>query len=375
MFEQLQSHMDNLNKNTIPFCEMTVYRDHEELFYHRTGKAGFEEKEAGRDLYLMFSTTKPLTCTAAMMLVEQGKMALKDPVCKYLPEFSEMTVSNEKGTCRAFNRITLENLFSMTSGITYDVCSEQIKRAREESHDEASTRDMVRAIAKMPILFEPGSNFNYGLNHDVLAAVIEVVSGMSFGEYMKKYIFDPLGMENTSFHLTEEKKARMHRYYVLDPDAQEAVETEPVNIFELSKNFESGGAGLISTLKDYARFTDTIACGTTKDGYRILKKESVDLMREGHVFPASRPGFVNKGFSYGLGVLTVVDPAQVGAKGTKAPKGTYGWDGAAGAFLLIDPDDHISVVYCQHVSGGTGMVFHNVIRHMVFGELLGGKDK
>jgi len=222
-FTNLKNYLDVLvNEAKTPGVDCIVYKDHKELFRYFTGMSDIENgKEInGNELYLIFSMTKMITVTAALQLYEKGKYIMTDPVYKYLPEFENMKISvdeiyrdsgasvttgdnsSEESTGEvsyAKNKITIRDLFTMGAGLDYTLNADYILKARENG--AKTTRDYVKAIAETVLHFEPGTHYRYSLCHDVLGALIEVWSGEKFGDYVKKNIFDPLGMKNTFFGL------------------------------------------------------------------------------------------------------------------------------------------------------------------------------
>ena len=198
---------------------------------------------------------------------------------------------------------------------------------------------MVKAYANEPLGFEPGTRYCYSLSHDVLAAVVELVSDMSFGEYLKENVFDICEMENTGFAINDEIRSRMCSQYEFVEHTASAKLIEKENPFILTPAYQSGGAGLISSVDDYCKFATELA-----NGNRLLKSETINLMRRNHLEPRPWEDFqtVSKGYSYGLGV-------RVDAVGRFAAKGEFGWAGAAGTYALIDPDNHIAIFYATHI--------------------------
>ncbi len=375
-FTRLENYLKNVDKNMVPSLRCIVKKGNDTVFEYFDARQDVYESEKEKELYYLFSATKVITCSAVMRLHEEGKLSIDDPVYKYLPEFKELYIGGswqrthmciDQTMPKAKNTLLIKHLMSMTGGYTYDLGHPEIQKVKEETNNNATTREIVRAIGKMPILFEPGENFNYSLCHDILAAIVEVVTGISFFEYLDKIIFTPLGMKDTFFLPTEEQLKRMHNQYMVRPGFFIAMEQAPVCIYATTNKHESGGAGLVSTISDYAKFASCLATGTSKDGYRLLKKETVDLMRTPQLcekaqatYEAGRPGY-----SYGLGVRTHVDPSKSGGL---APVGEFGWDGAAGAFTVIDPDNKISIVYTQHVlaCGYCYSHIHQTVRNLVY---------
>ena len=368
-FTELTNYLSNIDFNLIPDCEIAVFKDHECIYKNSFSKPDHNPEEANKDTYFLFSATKVITCTAALRLVEEGKLGLDEPVSKYLPEFTELYVRAGDSKIPTKNALTIRHLFSMQGGFTYNFGYESIQKVIKDSNNTASTREIVAAIAKMPLEFEPGDDFHYSLCHDILAAVVEVVSGKKFSEYLTEIIFAPLGMKDTTFVATDDMLSRMKQQYFIDPVTFTAVPRNPSCAYCLSENYESGGAGLISTLNDYIKFVDALACGESKDGYRLLKPETVELMKSNQLnvkgLCTYRANTHNKGYGYGMGVRTMMDQKIENAL---SPIGEFGWDGAAGAYCLIDTDNHLSIFYAQHVLGCTYAYsnVHKVIRNLVY---------
>lgn len=348
--KELDNYLDTL---PVPSADLTVWLDHKEIYRHTSGHFDKEKTTpiTGEEHYFLYSASKITTCTAALMLYERGLIGIDDPVSKYLPEYADLTVE-ENGSIRpAKTTLTIRHLFTMTGGLDYVLERDEIKEAIAIGGGDASTREIVRAIAKKPLLFDPGTHFNYSLCHDVLAAVIEVASGMSFGEFLRKNIWEPLGMKETTV------KRPSSELLTKIPDQYTAVDGTIKNMdksccYQLSDSYESGGAGIISTPNDYILFIDALASGgVSKNGVHILKKESIDLMRTPQLSETALEDFKencsNKpGYSYAFGVRTHIDKE---ASRLKSPIGEFGWDGAAGAYVLIDVEKKLSILYFQHV--------------------------
>lgn len=369
-FTALTEYLSQIDYNLIPDCEIIVYKDNECIYKNSFSKNGYDPSEAKKDMYFLFSATKVITCTAGMRLIQDDKLSLDDAVSKYLPEFAELYVLKGGKRVPAKNTLTVRHLFSMQGGFTYDLNNPSIKKVKDISNNKASTRQIVNALAEMDLIFEPGEDFRYSLCHDILAAVIEVAAGKKFSEYLHEVIFDPLGMNDVTFVPTEEVMARMKRQYRVDPTDFTAKSVETASCaFRLSENYESGGAGLIANAADYIKFVDALATGRSKDGYQILKPETVELMKTNQLGEKSlasfRAGTHNKGYGYAMGVRTLMDK---GIESSLSPVGEFGWDGAAGAYCLIDTDNHISVFYGQHVLGCSYAysTVHKSIRNLVY---------
>lgn len=372
-FSKLKNCMDKLvHEYNTPGVDCIVYQEHKMLFRYFTGMRDIENNKQmdGNELYLIFSMTKMLTCTAALQLFEKGKYLMSDPLSKYLPEFEKMKISSDEINMEdaikittggdfgeavktersgyAKNPITIKDLFTMGAGLDYALNDEAITNAINEG--KTSTREIVGAMSEKSLGFEPGTRFRYSLCHDVLGALIEIWSGEKFGEYMRKNIFEPLGMKNTFFGVTknEDKLSKMAARYIFDENRQpKRLPLECVYI--ITEDYESGGAGLTSCTEDYATFLDAIACGGMgKNGKRILSSTTVKLMGTNHLKGKQCDDFyqLRPGYGYGLGVRTHLDKA---VSGSLSPIGEFGWDGAAGAFSMVDPKNKISLTYFQHI--------------------------
>lgn len=374
--QKITEYLDSLAEKGIPSVDMIVMKDHEVVYRHMNGFTDEAKTLPVRadQRYLMFSMTKVQTMTALMQLVEQGKISLEDEVRRFLPAYNDIQITAPDGSVAPMETVLkVKHLVSMQSGLDYDLERAGIKRVLKEKGDKATTREIVDSFVETPFLFEPGTHFNYSLSHDVVAAIIEVVSGMSFGEYLKKNIWEPLGMNNTFFASpSNDDVERLADQYIVNPEGK-IVRMEKTCNYQLSASYESGGAGLISCTEDYARLGDTIACGgVTKDGVRILKPETIDIIKTNLLGPDSRKDIVEKmgrrGYGYGVGMQIFMEPAAVNSP---APSGIFGWDGAAGSCIQMNKETKTSFVYTMHIRnfGYCYDVIHPHLRDLVFGTL------
>ena len=371
-FSKLINCMEDLvQKYNTPGVDCMVYKNHKVIFRYFTGMSDIEnnKKMSGDELYLIFSMSKMLTCTAALQLFEKGKYLMSDPLSKYLPEFEKMKISTDEiymedaskittgasfgqivkndWTGYAKNQITIKDLFTMSAGLDYVLNDDAITDAINEG--KTSTRELVGAMSKKNLGFEPGTRFRYSLCHDVLGALIEVLSGDRLGEYMRKNIFEPLNMKNTFFGVAkdEDKLSKMAARYTFNEN-RKPVRLPLECVFNLTEDYESGGAGLTSCTEDYAIFLDTLACGgVSKNDKKILSSKTVKLMGTNPLKGKQCDDFycLRPGYGYGLGVRTHIDKE---VSGSISPIGEFGWDGAAGAFSMVDPQNRISLTYFQH---------------------------
>ncbi|MBE5040577.1 serine hydrolase domain-containing protein [Ructibacterium gallinarum] len=338
MWNALTNYLDQFLDLGIPGFDCIVYCRGRETYRHFNG---FRDAEHllpvdGTESYYIYSASKPITCTAALQLYEKGEFRLDDPLYLYLPEFKDMYIKENGVIRKAKKQITIENLFCMTSGLSYNVYSPSLKRARIETNGACPTRETMKYLAEESLEFEPGEKWLYGLSHDVLAAVVEVVSGKRFSTYLAEHIFEPLGMTNTSF--SQPRNDKMMLQYDMSSGALLPVDNGILK-FKIGSEYESGGAGCVSTVEDYIKFCEALRI----DDY-MLKRETVELMSRNHLNAQCLSTYnweTIKHYGYGLGVRCPLSDGK---------RTDFGWGGMAGAFLGIDRKNKFSVFYAQQVA-------------------------
>ncbi len=349
----------------VPGSDTVIYKDHEEIFRHTCGFDSLTNRTPLKKdaIYNIYSCTKIATCVAAMQLVERGEIMPSDPVHIYLPEYKNVLVrkSYSDGSTALVHPespILIKHLFNMTSGLDYDLNRPAVARLIAESRGECNTLDVVKALAKDPIAFEPGEHFCYGLSHDVLGGIVELVSGMKLGDYMKKNIFDPLGMKDTTFNIDNLNYSRIASQYNYDNIGRCAVEIpRDSNEYRFGRNYQSGGAGLLSTVDDYILLADALANdGVGKSGKRILSSAAVRLLSTPTLSPTATKDYScmgHHGFDYCYGVRRMVD---IEAGDSLAPEGLFGWDGKRMCMCFSDPKNKIAFFHAEHIDG-----FHSIL--------------
>ncbi len=359
-FAPLKDFLDNcLPMLSIPGSDTIIYKGHEEVFRYQSGYDNIELKTPVRPdaLYHMYSITKVSLGVAAAQLIERGEIMITDPVSAYFPEYKNLTVkvNNPDGSesIRPANTtLLIKHLLSMTGGFDYNLNRPSIRRVKERTDGRCPTLDIVRAMAEEPLLFDPGADYQYSLCLDIMGGVIELVSGMKLSEYMKRNIFDPLGMQNTSFGLTDSKLAKLAtQYSYVAGEAKEIPKTE--NPFVFGSEYDSGGAGLISCVDDQILLADALThLGVGKNGNRILSSYGVNLMRSNILDDIQYKTFNNiphaVGYGYGYGVRTNMHPEMAG---NLMPIGEFGWDGAKLSYLSACPESGISFFHAEHMGG------------------------
>jgi CubicO group peptidase (beta-lactamase class C family) len=308
-------------------------------------------------IFRIYSMSKPITSVAVMMLVDDGKIALSDPLSKYIPSFADVKVSIEKkddsgkpvlATEPLTRPITIEDLLRHTSGLTYGFYGDSAVRKLYADSDlfagDFDNAQFVERLAKLPLAEQPETQWDYSHSVDVLGRVVEVVSGKSLYQFEKERLLDPLDMSDTAFFVPDAKRERIAQFLPYDRIGRVAGLGDPIE----QRRWESGGAGMDSTASDYARFAEMLLEGGALDGKRYLKSETVASMTSDHIGPethiAHSGGFYfpgdDSGFGLGFAVRTVAT--------TLLPAGEYRWDSAGGAFFFIDPhDDMLTIVMMQ----------------------------
>lgn len=331
-----------------------------EIYFNAFGAADEERKiPMQRDTIIrLYSMTKPITAAAVMILAERGDLDLWDPVSKYLPCFRGQKVwSAGKGEIPAERENTIYDLLNMTSGITYpDEAHEPGRRMkavvekfvrRRRAGERVDTQEYMRGIASVPLCFQPGERWLYGFSADVLGGVIEAASGMTFGEFLKREMFEPLEMWDTGFFVPENKKGRLAQYYDVTEGGIFVPHTDSHlgEYFGEDVAFESGGAGLVSTLDDYSRFASMMIYGGTYKGRHILGRRTVEFMGQNRLNERQRATLdwdSTKGYGYGCLMRVLIDQ---GAAGTVASLGEYGWDGWTGNYVIMNPKEELLILY------------------------------
>lgn len=320
-------------------------------------------------IFAIHSMTKPITCLGAMMLIDEGKLALTDPVSKYIPLFADTKVGLELtepdgklklGLVPLVRPVTIEDLLRHTSGITYDYIGaewiEQAYKTADIFENPLDNRVFADRIAKLPLARQPGTLWRYGHSTDVLGCVIEIISGQKLYQFLKQRIFDPLGMNSTKFVLaTEDELARMARPlpndYILLAGERERLD---------HPDWQSGGGGLLSTITDYQRFSQMLLNGGAFAGRRYLSPAAFKAMTTDHIGPGSGVGrdyfyFPGDGFGYGYGLAVRTDPGNA----KPPPPGSLGelkWDSGSGTYFGVDPKLDMVYLMMQQTQNERGRI-------------------
>jgi CubicO group peptidase (beta-lactamase class C family) len=350
---------------------------------------GLADVEGGRavetdTIWRIYSMTKPVTSVAAMMLVEQARMELTDPISRWLPEFAAPRVyvggpATKPVTVPAKEPIRVWHLLTHTAGLTYGFhhmhVTDEIYRLA--GYDLGMPAESLTAfsegIAALPLAFEPGSEWNYSVATDILGRLVEAVSGQPLDEFFAEHIFGPLDMADTGFHVDEQRHSRLAALYAMAPGL-----TEPVRYDQLGERYKrparwpSGGGGLVSTTRDYTRFSWMLLRGGELDGARLLSPRTVSYMTRNHL-PGNadlqqfgRPLYAETrydGVGFGLGFAVMLDPA---AAKTVSTEGEFNWGGMASTAFWVDPAEHLTVVFMTQLMPSSTYPIRAQLRQLVY---------
>ena len=341
-----------------------VARDGQVVHVSAVGQRGVEDDRPLPEdaLFRIFSMTKPITAVAAMILYEEGKFQLGDPVSKFLPELAELDVLVDGERVPAENVMTMQQLLTHTAGFSYGFNPEDPVDKLYNESDVLRAKDLdefIERLAALPLKYEPGTQWHYSVAVDVTGAVIERISGQPFGEFLQERLFDPLDMHDTFFRVPPDKMDRFLPNHGWDAENGKLVAFDDSEFMNYTDGtmMQSGGGGLVSTARDYLRFAEMMRAGGELHGVRILSPKTVEFMATDHL-PASinaggegeRPAvnLLNRGGGFGLGFGVIRDPAMTGVIGSA---GEYSWGGAAGTIFWIDPVEEMVVVSMIQLMG------------------------
>lgn len=376
---------EEIDSNKISGASTAIVKDGKVIFREEYGYADIEKgKKMDKDtIFRLFSLTKPITATAAMILFERGLIDLETPVKNYISGYENMFVIKDGEYIPANSDITLNHLLNMTAGMVYggDWCESGAQmqklydelKARMADGEEFTTMQLAELLAQKPLMFHPGESWTYGTCADVMGAVIEKVSGMKFSEFLKKEIFDPLEMNDTGFYIPAQKYDRLAQIYYYDEAEKKSKVFNDFHLlltdYKKPPAFESGGAGLVSTLDDYIKFTSMLLGKGEYNGKRILGRKTVEYMTSDQLTEWQKPALyygATKGYGYGNYLRVLTDKA---AAYTNASLGEYGWDGWTGDYVTISPEDNMIFLYFIQRCGAGCNETTRKLRQIVYGAL------
>jgi CubicO group peptidase (beta-lactamase class C family) len=372
---------DDTAKGTIPGAVVMIVRNGKVAYFESVGALDPQTKAPMHKdaIFRIYSMSKPITTVAVMMLYEQGKITLDEPIAKYIPAFKDMKVGVEtKGEdgkpklelTDAKKPITIQDLLRHTSGITYGFFGDLlVKKAYVDANvyeGDYDNAEFAERIAKLPLAFQPGTTWDYSNSTDILGRLVEVVSGKSLFQFEKENILDPLGMTDTSFYVADPAKhARIAEPFKNDRTIGVGVE---FNDPRLARRWESGGGGMVSTVADYSRFLMMLRNGGTLDGRRYLGPKTVAYMTADHTAGVIVPGpyyLPGPGYGFGLGFAV---RKETGVALTPGSVGDYNWGGAGGTYFWVDPKEDMFVIYGMQAPSQR-VHYRQVLRDMVYGAI------
>ena len=388
---RIESHLTRkyIEPGRLPGCQLLVARKGETIHHSVLGLADVERgtKLAEDAVYRIYSMTKPVACVALMTLVEEGLIALDDPVAKHIPAWKDLAVySAGLGpylTTPAARPMQVVDLLRHTSGLTYgfqsrtNVDAAYRKLKVEEMHGDHDLDAFIEMLAKLPLEFSPGEAWNYSVSTDVVGYLVQKVAGKPLSQVLQERIFDPLRMTDTGFFVREDQRARFAACYNTTPEGGMKLQDDPATSPYLKPPaLESGGGGLVSTAADYMRFTNMLVNGGELEGARILAPMTVRLMASNHLpggkdlTEMSRSLFseaTNEGVGFGLGFAVVFDPPK-----TLIPcsMGEFYWGGAASTAFWVDPVEEVTAVFMTQLLPSSSYPIRRELRTLVYSALM-----
>lgn len=360
-----------IDKGTLPGATVMVARRGQIGWFEALGKQGpgASAPMAHNSIFRIFSMTKPIVSIGIMMLIEDGHFLLSDPVAKFIPEFAGQKVGIENNGKLELvplkRQMTIQDLLRHTSGITYDhtgngLVQQMYQQSRLRSR-KITNAEHAALVASMPLMCQPGEEWNYSRSTDILGRILEVVSGKSLSTFLTERILAPLQMAETAFHTGEENAGRLAEPFPNDPWTGDKVQF--FNMLE-KPAMESGGGGLVSTTMDYARFSQMLLNGGTLDGNRIVGRKTLELMASDHLGPHVKVDspLMPAGHGFGLGFAVRTDNGMAPFPGSA---GQFFWSGMAGTFFFIDPAEDMFAVFMMQGPGQREYI-RNMLRNGVY---------
>ena len=329
------------------------------------------------DIFRIASMTKPITSVAVMILYEEGRFFLRDPAARYLPELadlrvaklSEATSADDVPTERARRAITIQDLLRHTAGLTYGTFSNTVVDSlyrQTRVTGQPTLAEMMAELGELPLAYQPGTRWHYSVSSDVLGRLVEVVSGQSFDVFLRKRIFEPLGMVDTGFHVPAPEHDRLTRSYG-HQGPERTLTVADTGRFRQPPTRFSGGGGLVSTAHDYARFAQMLLNGGELDGARILGPKSIELMTVDHLEHGMPTGFLQPGWGFGLR-FTV--KTRAGLDGMPGSVGNYYWYGIRGTSFWVDPEEDLIGVFMIQIRPNEDITFRRQFKRLVYQALI-----
>ena len=384
----LREHYVDLGK--IPGCQVLVSRHGVPAYFESIGLMDRERNKPMRDdtVFRIYSMTKPITSVALMMLWEEGRFQLTDPVHRFIPSWRGQRVwqegtGNEMVTRHPSSPATMQHILSHTAGLTYggllpgmetpvDDIYQKLGAARG---DGETLLDFADKLGGVPLLYDPGQRWCYSLATDVCGALVEIISGQPFETFLKERILGPLGMVDTGFRVTDEQADRFAACYMRMPDKKLVLEDDPeTSHYRHRRNFFSGGGGLVGTTADYMAFCEMLRQGGQYNGYQLLGRRTLELMTANHLSGGQSLAQMalgafsetaNEGVGFGLGFASTLDEVASASIGG----GDFYWGGRASTIFWVDPEEDLQVIFMTQLIPSSTFNFRGQLKNIVYGAL------
>jgi len=384
---QIAPHLNRyVDEGKLPGYQVMVARRGRMAYLHRYGLCDVENKKPVADdtIFRIYSMTKPITSVALLQLYEQGRFLLTDPASRFIPAFKKLQVF-ASGDAAAYQtspparEVTIRDLFTHTAGFTYGAFNNHhpVDLLYREHSPQAGTLDaMIAKLSELPLVFSPGTRWNYSVATDILGYLVEQISGQTLDQYFADHILEPLGMADTAFFVPENKRDRLAANYGFHEGGLRLIDNPAESPYLKPPTFRSGGGGLVSTCADYFRFAQMLLNKGELDGVRILGRKTVELMTANHMpnngdlSSMGMPVFSETpydGIGFGLGVSVMLDPAKAQILGSP---GEYAWGGAASTAFWVDPVEEQIVIFLTQLMPSSSYPIRRELRVLSYGAIV-----
>lgn len=386
-FNKLDQLLENFAKNTVPGCACVVMQEDEILYEGYKGYADIDnlQKVHAGSVFRQASTTKLMTYVILGMLYEEGKFLFSDPIAEYLPEWKEMQkfvtyADNKVEVVPLQNQITIKDVVTMACGLPYCMLPEpeskepvvaamsQALLGLKESQQPLTLRNEVRAMAKVPVLFEPGTQWLYGYGSEITGAIMEVITGKSLRRLFQERLIEPLGLKATGTFYNQINKKDIVGNYEKARDGKYIKLAETMDaMFDPAVTLEGARVNLLASAADYGKFMQMLALGGTIDGHKYLSSHTVSLLATNYLNEAQLKDFnctYLAGYGYGLGFRVLMDKAAGNHNGSL---GAFGWTGGSGIWVEADPKERLSIVYMHNMRPNEELYHHLRVRNVAYG--------
>ena len=374
----------------IPGCQVLVSRHGIPAYFESMGLMDRERGKAMRDdtIFRIYSMTKPITSVALMMLWEEGRFQLTDPIHRFIPSWRDQRVWQEGAGRKMVTRPplaapTMQHILSHTAGLTYGGLLPGLETPVDEAYQGLgiergqgeTLREFADKLGRVPLLYDPGQRWCYSLATDVCGALVEIISGQPFEVFLQERILQPLGMVDTGFRVTDEQVDRFAACYMRLPDKRLILEDDPqTSHYRHKRNFFSGGGGLVGTTRDYMAFCEMLRQGGQHKGYQLLGRRTLELMTANHLLGGQSLAQMalgafsetaNAGVGFGLGFASTLDEVASASVGA----GDFYWGGRASTLFWVDPEEDLQVIFMTQLIPSSTFNFRGQLKNIVYGAL------